>query len=441
MPLPPIYTNRFGYENSNISLPSFSELTSMLNLPRYTLPKPRIQICSHLRPRTQATTGAIDGTANSKPISAYIFMERQPQTTPKIPIVSGSSVSPGTATPYYGALPYDVSRRKLSIASLDNGIRPVNSLSPTISITPVSSYGSVPPKLASVALDNSGVPEPSFAPPSMPRINGVCSHRYKIKVTPERETSSMRARCDNSGADKLHSLSAVASALVEEECMVKTENSYPLSPDSIHNSVLKSRNNSIDSLISGAIPKFEKEARNNCDSAAQGLPAKASYIVSATDDVKEVPSVTLTSSATSNDVTVESQLITAERDAIILAGSQRRESQRSSGSSGSHGSALSQDSSEPKFNTIGSSIRRRKSKPGKVSKSGKNRNVFGYCLQCGKVDTPEWRNGPQGKATLCNACGLFYKKLKKYFADENMAIQFMQHRSIVDPEDRTMPKF
>ncbi|KAH3763440.1 hypothetical protein Pelo_4705 [Pelomyxa schiedti] len=29
-----------------------------------------------------------------------------------------------------------------------------------------------------------------------------------------------------------------------------------------------------------------------------------------------------------------------------------------------------------------------------------------YCHRCGKVDTPEWRKGPDGPATLCNACGL-----------------------------------
>ncbi|KAL3230498.1 GATA zinc finger [Nakaseomyces bracarensis] len=85
-------------------------------------------------------------------------------------------------------------------------------------------------------------------------------------------------------------------------------------------------------------------------------------------------------------------------------------------------------------------VRKRKVKPGKVSKSGKNRNIYGHCLHCGQEDTPEWRNGPQGKATLCNACGLFFKKLKKHFGNETIAIQYMQHRCLVDSEDRTMPK-
>lgn len=32
------------------------------------------------------------------------------------------------------------------------------------------------------------------------------------------------------------------------------------------------------------------------------------------------------------------------------------------------------------------------------------------CTDCGTVDSPEWRKGPQGPKTLCNACGLRYAK-------------------------------
>lgn len=32
------------------------------------------------------------------------------------------------------------------------------------------------------------------------------------------------------------------------------------------------------------------------------------------------------------------------------------------------------------------------------------------CLGCEVVDTPEWRKGPTGNRTLCNACGLLYAK-------------------------------
>jgi len=47
------------------------------------------------------------------------------------------------------------------------------------------------------------------------------------------------------------------------------------------------------------------------------------------------------------------------------------------------------------------------------------------CQHCGSKETPEWRRGPQGSRTLCNACGLFYSKLTKRYgmkhADEVMA--------------------
>ncbi|KAF9254232.1 kinase-like protein [Marasmius fiardii PR-910] len=36
------------------------------------------------------------------------------------------------------------------------------------------------------------------------------------------------------------------------------------------------------------------------------------------------------------------------------------------------------------------------------------------CLGCGVSSTPAWRRGPLGPSTLCNACGLMYKKLVSY---------------------------
>jgi len=35
------------------------------------------------------------------------------------------------------------------------------------------------------------------------------------------------------------------------------------------------------------------------------------------------------------------------------------------------------------------------------------------CLGCKATSTPEWRRGPMGPRTLCNACGLVYAKLIK----------------------------
>ncbi|EJD07157.1 uncharacterized protein FOMMEDRAFT_33375, partial [Fomitiporia mediterranea MF3/22] len=35
----------------------------------------------------------------------------------------------------------------------------------------------------------------------------------------------------------------------------------------------------------------------------------------------------------------------------------------------------------------------------------------GKCHSCNIRETPEWRRGPDGARTLCNACGLHYAKL------------------------------
>ncbi|KAK9470429.1 uncharacterized protein V1510DRAFT_399368 [Dipodascopsis tothii] len=35
------------------------------------------------------------------------------------------------------------------------------------------------------------------------------------------------------------------------------------------------------------------------------------------------------------------------------------------------------------------------------------------CKECGTLDSPEWRKGPQGPKTLCNACGLRWSKSQK----------------------------
>ncbi|KAH7147267.1 GATA zinc finger-domain-containing protein [Fusarium sp. MPI-SDFR-AT-0072] len=37
----------------------------------------------------------------------------------------------------------------------------------------------------------------------------------------------------------------------------------------------------------------------------------------------------------------------------------------------------------------------------------------GRCHSCSRINTPEWRRGPDGARTLCNACGLHYAKLER----------------------------
>jgi len=47
-------------------------------------------------------------------------------------------------------------------------------------------------------------------------------------------------------------------------------------------------------------------------------------------------------------------------------------------------------------------------------KSHKRPKVDEYmCTDCGTLDSPEWRKGPNGPKTLCNACGLRWAKKEK----------------------------
>jgi hypothetical protein len=56
-----------------------------------------------------------------------------------------------------------------------------------------------------------------------------------------------------------------------------------------------------------------------------------------------------------------------------------------------------------------------------------------YCHNCGAKNTPEWRRGPMGPATLCNACGLAYaKRLRQEEDSQNHVVQ-MQMSSVGMP--------
>ncbi|CDK26459.1 unnamed protein product [Kuraishia capsulata CBS 1993] len=46
------------------------------------------------------------------------------------------------------------------------------------------------------------------------------------------------------------------------------------------------------------------------------------------------------------------------------------------------------------------------------------------CQKCGITETPEWRGGPNGSRTLCNACGLFLAKLSKRMGEQAATADF-----------------
>lgn len=63
------------------------------------------------------------------------------------------------------------------------------------------------------------------------------------------------------------------------------------------------------------------------------------------------------------------------------------------------------------------------------SQKGRKFNIPSACNHCGSEKTPEWRRGPNGDKTLCNACGIFYAKLiKKYHSPEEAAKLMLERK-------------
>lgn len=62
------------------------------------------------------------------------------------------------------------------------------------------------------------------------------------------------------------------------------------------------------------------------------------------------------------------------------------------------------------------------------------------CLGCNATSTPEWRRGPMGPRTLCNACGLVYAKMVKRRmrdkrANKGQSEQYLSDDSSIAEED------
>lgn len=61
------------------------------------------------------------------------------------------------------------------------------------------------------------------------------------------------------------------------------------------------------------------------------------------------------------------------------------------------------------------------------------------CAQCRLAQTPEWRTGPMGPRTLCNACGLFYLKLAKKFGTRDAALVLVYKKRNGLVSERILP--
>lgn len=72
-------------------------------------------------------------------------------------------------------------------------------------------------------------------------------------------------------------------------------------------------------------------------------------------------------------------------------------------------------------------------------KRGRKKKANTICTHCLLESTPEWRRGPEGSRTLCNACGLFYLKLAKKFGSEKAGTFMRSKKAKNEIFDRLVP--
>jgi len=61
------------------------------------------------------------------------------------------------------------------------------------------------------------------------------------------------------------------------------------------------------------------------------------------------------------------------------------------------------------------------------------------CMTCGRTDSPEWRKGPHGPKTLCNACGLRWAKRTRRPESEMAIASNSAVQDVADPETEDSP--
>ncbi|CDH48308.1 hypothetical protein RO3G_03309 [Lichtheimia corymbifera JMRC:FSU:9682] len=74
---------------------------------------------------------------------------------------------------------------------------------------------------------------------------------------------------------------------------------------------------------------------------------------------------------------------------------------------------LKQDDVKPEYAMIRRARNLQDGVRGSYRRRTKKTTVGQRCHSCHTTETPEWRRGPDGARTLCNACGLHYSKLMR----------------------------
>ncbi|CDS03712.1 Putative RfeH [Lichtheimia ramosa] len=74
---------------------------------------------------------------------------------------------------------------------------------------------------------------------------------------------------------------------------------------------------------------------------------------------------------------------------------------------------LKQDDVKPEYAMIRRARNLQEGVRGSYRRRTKKTTIGQRCHSCHTTETPEWRRGPDGARTLCNACGLHYSKLMR----------------------------
>lgn len=64
----------------------------------------------------------------------------------------------------------------------------------------------------------------------------------------------------------------------------------------------------------------------------------------------------------------------------------------------------------------------------------------GYCRDCGTTESPLWRAGPKGTKTLCNACGIKWKRQQEKLEKENKRRKAGERKREAGNKEKSSPK-
>ncbi|PSK35734.1 hypothetical protein C7M61_004215 [Candidozyma pseudohaemuli] len=124
------------------------------------------------------------------------------------------------------------------------------------------------------------------------------------------------------------------------------------------------------------------------------------------------------------------------------------ESSQSGSSTGSMGSSspastdlIKKPGNSPKYNSKHHLPKKRRLSKKKSKSKGRGKKPNTHCHQCGLTSTPEWRRGPTGCRSLCNACGIYYMKLLRRFTEDQANSIFVFKKNTITISERTIPSF